>query len=273
MNQSSEIVQSDLTKLAGHIQHLHQQCIAAARKTVDHAIAVGELLLQAKALVGHGAWLQWVEDNCKISESTTRRYMRLARNKNEVLEHAKSVIMTDLTVTEAYQLLAPPAASQLPEPEVAHVASLEQQIEFFMSKMPAPGQRVMALTPDGWPKECICFLGSRRWPGHIYEGDTFNGTICFGHKPMKIIEPVARLLVSKSMLTVGDMHDQVNGNIEDWTWIGPDDVELWDEDAKGSADWPYYTEPTIIFGMMSVDIWERDGRGHIISQRQTEGAG
>jgi hypothetical protein len=44
-------------------------------------LTAGDLLLEAKAQVGHGQWLRWLRDRCGVSDRIARLYMRLARNR------------------------------------------------------------------------------------------------------------------------------------------------------------------------------------------------
>jgi hypothetical protein len=47
-------------------------------------VAAGELLIEAKALVGHGQWLPWLREHCDMPERTAQLYMRLANNKDDL---------------------------------------------------------------------------------------------------------------------------------------------------------------------------------------------
>jgi hypothetical protein len=53
-------------------------------KAVEHAIAAGELLIEAKKQVRHGEWLPWLDENVEISERTAQAYMKLARAPGEI---------------------------------------------------------------------------------------------------------------------------------------------------------------------------------------------
>jgi len=53
-------------------------------KTMEHAIACGDLLAKAKADVPHGQWLPWLRQNIDFSERTSQGYMRLARSPQRV---------------------------------------------------------------------------------------------------------------------------------------------------------------------------------------------
>jgi hypothetical protein len=77
------------------------------RSAIQHAIAAGERLIEAKALVKHGEWLPWLRENTELPERTARSYTRLAR---------ESATVADLpTVREAVAVLTAPKAHAEPE--------------------------------------------------------------------------------------------------------------------------------------------------------------
>jgi hypothetical protein len=67
-----------LTQLAAEIRSELAQI--DGRSTLQHAIAAGERLNQAKALAPRGTWLGWLEANCPVGQPMANRYMRLASN-------------------------------------------------------------------------------------------------------------------------------------------------------------------------------------------------
>jgi hypothetical protein len=73
-----------LEVLAEGIRQEHAAIEGMWRATLDRAIALGEMLIDAKGLVGHGQWLPWVEDHAGLPRRTASRYMRLAREKANV---------------------------------------------------------------------------------------------------------------------------------------------------------------------------------------------
>jgi hypothetical protein len=95
-----------LDDLVININHEHIEAIQAARQSLLHAIRAGDLLLQAKDQVGHGAWLDWVKDNCKFSDRTARAYMRLAENKNLLPTNWQT--SANLSIDGALQLITKP---------------------------------------------------------------------------------------------------------------------------------------------------------------------
>jgi hypothetical protein len=96
---------NSLTDLAARIKVEHTAVDAALKDSLRHALAAGELLVEAKALVPHGQWLPWLRDRCAISERTAQLYMRCAKNRAEIECQIRNDV-ADLTLSEAAALLA-----------------------------------------------------------------------------------------------------------------------------------------------------------------------
>ena len=111
-----------LQELAQAIGREHQAAVSAARSAVEHAIKCGELLLKAKATVGHGGWLAWVETNCTFGQRTAQGYMRLARELPR-LDEANAQRVADLSLRDALGTLARQSADlcRLPQFEAVKV--------------------------------------------------------------------------------------------------------------------------------------------------------
>ena len=82
--------------IADKINAAHAECEKSLRKSVEHAIRAGELLLEAKRTVGHGDWTAWLAENVKFSDRLAQAYMRLAR-----LPVEKRNAVADLPLREA----------------------------------------------------------------------------------------------------------------------------------------------------------------------------
>jgi len=63
--------------LAQEIREAHAAVLASARTTIERAVHVGKLLIEAKATVKHGEWLPWLKET-GLTPRTAQRYMRLA---------------------------------------------------------------------------------------------------------------------------------------------------------------------------------------------------
>ena len=65
-------------------------------------IGIGQRLIEAKAMLPHGEWTQWLTEQVEFSERTAQNFMRLAR------EWSNPQALADLGATKALTLLALP---------------------------------------------------------------------------------------------------------------------------------------------------------------------
>ena len=105
-----------LGTLAERINAEHRACAVAALDALEHAMAAGELLMQAKDACPHGTWLAWLEDNFVGSVRTAQVYMRLSRDRL-MLEAAKAQGAAYLSIAGAMQALAEPPKGVPPIPD------------------------------------------------------------------------------------------------------------------------------------------------------------
>ncbi|AZO75013.1 MAG: DUF3102 domain-containing protein [Mesorhizobium sp.] len=74
--------------LAGEIAAEHNAVLKASADFVQHAVAAGHRLIEAKSLVGHGAWQTWLSEQLPdVSIRTAQRYMAAAKRvgKNDIV--------------------------------------------------------------------------------------------------------------------------------------------------------------------------------------------
>jgi hypothetical protein len=99
-------VLSRLADLAARIKIEHSAAGAAVRKGAKHAMAAGDLLIEAKAQLGrHGQWLPWLRDHCELSARVAQQYMRVAKNRAEI--EVKYESDSHLTLRAALASLVP----------------------------------------------------------------------------------------------------------------------------------------------------------------------
>jgi hypothetical protein len=118
---------NSLVDLAARIRHEHEATSAALKSSVAHAMAAGDLLLEAKTQVPHGQWLPWLKEHCLISERTAQLYMRVATNRTQI--EAKTQHVADLTVRGAVALLTAPKGVEKAVLAAADSAIDELEIE------------------------------------------------------------------------------------------------------------------------------------------------
>jgi hypothetical protein len=102
--QTSQPGSNRLPVLAATISEHIDAANAAVHRGLEHAIAAGALLIEAKELVAHGEWLPWLQANCRLSERQARTYMRLARHRHRL----ESAVTADLTIAAAEALVGKP---------------------------------------------------------------------------------------------------------------------------------------------------------------------
>jgi hypothetical protein len=92
--------------------------VEAETNALPHAIKCGEYLNLAqenlKAEKG-GKWLDWLETNCQIPQTTANLYMRIAKHKKLVVGKAKSI-------NEARKLLPKTPRQTTPKPDAEEPA-------------------------------------------------------------------------------------------------------------------------------------------------------
>lgn len=101
-NQLVEVRTEPLAVLAAEINQEHAAATAAAVSAIEHARNCGELLIKAKAEIGHGGFQLWLKSNCRVKERQARNYMLLARNWETI---SKSAPGAEMTVKGALKLI------------------------------------------------------------------------------------------------------------------------------------------------------------------------
>jgi hypothetical protein len=75
---------NSLTELAFRIRAENEASGLAMRRGLYHAMAAGELLIEAKGQLKHGQWLPWLKEYCATPDRSARLYMRLAENRHQI---------------------------------------------------------------------------------------------------------------------------------------------------------------------------------------------
>lgn len=96
-----------LPVLAADIRREHAAVGEAAARGVQHALAAGDALIEARASIAHGAWSTWLAANVPgLSARTAQLYMQLARNRDRL--DAQRV--ADSSLRAAVALVSKPGA-------------------------------------------------------------------------------------------------------------------------------------------------------------------
>jgi hypothetical protein len=103
----SPVPSSRLADLAARIKVEHAACVAAVKKSAEHAMAAGDALTEAKAQLKHGEWLPWLKSHCEISERTAQVYMRLARHGASTVSKSAAEITWSAASTRIFAIASP----------------------------------------------------------------------------------------------------------------------------------------------------------------------
>lgn len=107
---AEQLIYQETDRLAAEINLIKQQ---AARQLLTASIEIGERLTQAKAIVPHGEWEQWLTDNVDYSQSTAQNLMKIYREygSDQLGFAGKTALDTfgKLSYTQALELLALPS--------------------------------------------------------------------------------------------------------------------------------------------------------------------
>jgi Protein of unknown function (DUF3102) len=147
---SYDITKSNrLPELAARINEEYRAEANAIKRGITHAIAAGELLLEAKAAVPHGRWAAWLKANTALSERTAQRRMQLAKERPAL--EAKSATVADLTIRGACELLAKPP-EKLSDLVKASWLVPEDGCSLVGLVSTAAGRDYIIITPSDYPE-------------------------------------------------------------------------------------------------------------------------
>lgn len=89
----------------------------ACRVAMDAAIRIGERLVEAKEIAGHGNWAQWCEENLNYSQKKAERFMKIFEEYgDENSPYLKSTTLSKLSISKALSLL------DIPKDEIENFA-------------------------------------------------------------------------------------------------------------------------------------------------------
>jgi hypothetical protein len=115
---ASAVTDADLAKqINDHLKEMEETTNRIKQTVLQQALRLGELLLQAKAKVGHGKFKAWLDRNCHLSERSAQRYMALKEQwpKIEAWLKLKSATVAELSLRKAEQIIAPQPDPPSPE--------------------------------------------------------------------------------------------------------------------------------------------------------------
>jgi len=148
MSLSVLTVLSPLDVLAEQINREHQAVCDAVSSSFAHAVRAGELLLEAKANVPHGAWLPWLADHFDGSDRTAQVYMKVAQRRDEIVAQNRSESAV-LTLDAALKSISSSSRkSRSAEEDAADVAAY-YTVEAWNRLPDGERRRIIEMAPSG----------------------------------------------------------------------------------------------------------------------------
>jgi len=219
-----------LTTTAAEIHAEHEAAQRCASEAIAHAIRCGELLIQTKAALPHGAFGAWLAANAEFSERTAQGYMRLARLNPEMRN-----AVADLPLRVALREL------QLARREVvkARISDALQNRNDSLPQMPRGSRHYRVIRNDG----------ERKWALQALPNQSFPVTETIYFAPLddasdrRLLTLTAGALIDyffdhPNRMAVIALH--INGDARDWfkaQWFGG--RHPWPE-APNATEYPGY---------------------------------
>jgi hypothetical protein len=114
---STTLSDTELAKrINDHLKEMEETTKHVKQTVLQQALYLGDLLLQAKAKVGHGPFGKWIERNTDLSERSAQRYMQLKEGWPRIEAWLKdnSATVADLSLRKAEKIIAPQEQQQQP---------------------------------------------------------------------------------------------------------------------------------------------------------------
>ena len=106
---STTLSDTELAKrINDHLKEMEETTKHVKQTVLQQALYLGDLLLQAKAKVGHGPFGKWIERNTDLSERSAQRYMQLKEGWPRIEAWLKdnSATVADLSLRRAEKIIA-----------------------------------------------------------------------------------------------------------------------------------------------------------------------
>jgi hypothetical protein len=149
---------NSLTDLAARIKAERQAAESCMWESVQHAINLGNLLIEAKAQLPHGQWLPWLRDHVELSTRSAQLYMQLA--KAPELDGPNAQRVAHLPLRDVAVLVAQPIIMQLIHMRVVERRAALAAIETPRALLPLPqGRRRIRVARNPKKRQWLLTIG------------------------------------------------------------------------------------------------------------------
>ena len=218
------VMATSLVELGQQAKAHHASVGQSQQSALKSAIDAGKVLLEAKKMIPHGSFHEWIAANTGIGKRAAQTYMYLA-------EH--HLLLGD-------RLYRRPMSIREAQKQIGDLRILKEHI-------PGPGQRVLAtFEPDG----LVGLLGSVIQPGFIYVAVNQFSTI----EPYSAevdLSDILQFIVKRAQ----DGDDNGPDSLGQFEWVPAEDAGPFSEKNQfKTVPWNrFYVEPDVILGIEPVE--------------------
>jgi hypothetical protein len=131
---------SPVVNLQDEINSLHSEIMGFAKKTLDHAIRIGELLTAKKDELDHGEWLPWLKKHVNFGPDAAERYrVMYARREELPLDKVKTLTQALKLLKKSNDLVIPPdpvkRAPNNPDEKKLEAEALEKEKQQLLQNL------------------------------------------------------------------------------------------------------------------------------------------
>lgn len=167
-----EAAEPSIEELADRANRAHALVEQAATAMVLRAIEAGEALCEAKRLLGHGEWEDWLPENFAGSKRTARAYMRLYANRQ------RAAVLAAPSIRKALEAIAEPRpkpASGLRCADCGVAGPDLYRPRCWLPWMPLPPALAIYCRGCAGQREAALTAEERRWIAEVSERNQAAG--------------------------------------------------------------------------------------------------
>ena len=150
-------------RLANLARQIHAEHLATEKdysSALDHAMAAGDFLLEAKPHFARGQWTDWLLHSCKIPDRTAQVYMHLARNRKTVKAQRAAGSGSDLSMRGAFKAIAASSEVKAKSASLSSSSSSKSPVSDSSPKKRTTHRDIMEAWMHAVPEERGLFIRS-----------------------------------------------------------------------------------------------------------------
>ena len=110
------------------VDRITDKIINLQNATTKNCIEIGNLLIEAKSMLGHGEWLSWLKDKVDFTERTAQRFMAVAKEfpNTTTLSFSKMLLLLQIPQDEREDYINQPHKIESGEQKTVNEMSVKE---------------------------------------------------------------------------------------------------------------------------------------------------